>query len=1384
MKLKFKLSIMTIAIVTVVVTGVTAILVERASKIAMESNLRGLRYLVQEQARFWQGREDGYLRLLQGIADVMGEFETLPAGIRRDTYDNMLLATLNNNPDFVRIYSVWKPNAMDGMDAQHINRPVSTPTGQYAMTFTRENGKVEVTKNLVLNEVNVWINGPNAHKDKVDHPTPFNINGKDTYIIRMGVPITKTGTNEVVGHLAVLTDIALIQELVTKTLQEYEEISQMSIYSGNGCIMGSLRPERVGRFLPEVEALYGVHQKNANQAVLEGKPFNCSSYSNSLKSNVKIEMMPFRIGNSTNNWSVMIASKEQYILRDVIAMRNFVIALALIAIMAAVVILYLALKSAIKQIINSTRFRVLRSYVLILIIILAFALMVTISSVFMSNIVSQQLENNALVALDYLETNIATDLKEPRSLLGTKSETIQNMILHGAGKEEVHTYLKEITRYLMSDGDQLADFDGLFGYFDVFGGELIDGQDRTPPENYNPCERPWYKEAVAAGGEIVFIQPHLSVMSEKPTTIIAYGRALFDNDGNLLGVVALNMNFERVKGYIVNFSKGKLWFGILLDEDFNFIFHRDHRLEGTSFANINSDTAGLVALLRSGNDYVYEYMMKNYLDIPSITFMRKMENGWYLGIVSPKNEYFAEVKRVRLILILIGTVLSAIFSVVLARIIAEKHKADAKINEAEKAIVANRVKSDFLAKMSHEIRSPMNVILGITEMQLEKKNLPPDTLEALGKMQNSGYLLLNIINDILDLSKIESGKMELAPGNYDVASLINDTVQFNVIRFDSKPIQFVLKIDENLPSTLFGDALRIKQILNNILSNAFKYTEMGEVVISFSVEGAPSAVASEEGAPDANATEPGKFITLVLIVSDTGHGMNQEQLDKLFDDYTRFNINPNRQIQGTGLGMSITKRFIELMKGEITVKSEPGKGTEFTIRIPQGYVDSPVLGKEGTENLQKLCAGREAKQQSTKELKREYMPYGKVLIVDDMEPNIYVTNMVLAPYGLSISTTTSGQGAIDKIKSGMVYDIIFMDQYMPEMDGIEATKLIRSLGYKHPIVALTANALVGQAKIFLENGFDGFISKPIDIRQLNLILNKFVRDTHSAETVETARQIKNPDDEDEDEDTPDLTGIKALIVDDFKPNLDGEADMLKEYKIQVDCLLNGLEAVECIKKGEKYDIIFMDIMMPVMDGIEATKLIRSLGTEYASKIPIIALTAMAESEAEEKEKMLLDNGFNAVLYKPFTFETVDTFIKGWMSDNIKNCKIALEKKENTMEVDIPGVDNERIKKIYGKKFNIYLNVLRSYLDVVPKALEEMSRVSAETLPSYVTSVHGVKSVSDFIGAEEARKMALELEMLGKAGDLAGVLAKNDTLIKYVKELITNIQSWMAKAGVN
>ena len=445
----------------------------------------------------------------------------------------------------------------------------------------------------------------------------------------------------------------------------------------------------------------------------------------------------------------------------------------------------------------------------------------------------------------------------------------------------------------------------------------------------------------------------------------------------------------------------------------------------------------------------------------------------------------------------------------------------AMITEMRKAEIAeesSKAKSDFLAKMSHEIRTPMNAILGITEIQLQNHLLGQDAKDALERIYNSADLLLGIINDILDLSKIEAGKLELSPTQYDIASLIHDTVQLNMMRYESKPIEFKLDVNKDVPLMLYGDELRIKQILNNLLSNAFKYTQEGSINFNVSSgfthkqprtsEGEALLCSEDDDTPD---------VMIIFSIDDTGQGMTEEQVRKLGSEYSRFNMEANRKTVGTGLGMNITRNLLQMMNGEIEIESTPGMGSKFTVRLPQRSLDDETIGKELADNLMQLNFAGAAKIR-TIQLKHEYMPYGRVLIVDDVETNLYVAKGLMSPYGLSIDTAMTAFEAINKVRDGSVFDIIFMDHMMPGMDGIEAAKIIRDMGYKNPIVALTANALAGQAEMFMQNGFDDFISKPVDIRQLNKALNKFVRDKQPPEVLETANKqrdklrerLKNP----------------------------------------------------------------------------------------------------------------------------------------------------------------------------------------------------------------------------------------------------------------------------------
>jgi len=404
----------------------------------------------------------------------------------------------------------------------------------------------------------------------------------------------------------------------------------------------------------------------------------------------------------------------------------------------------------------------------------------------------------------------------------------------------------------------------------------------------------------------------------------------------------------------------------------------------------------------------------------------------------------------------------------------------AAVKKEQQAEEENLAKTRFLAHMSHEIRTPMNVILGIAEVQL-KKDHPPETDEAFLHIHNSSRLLLNIVNDILDLSRVAAGKMEIIPAVYGVASLLADTVQLNHMHIGDKKIELRLSVDPRLPTDFIGDELRIKQILNNILSNAIKYTLQGTVTLSLRME---------------TVREPDD-VMLIITVSDTGQGMTTGQIDGLFGEFSRFNMQRNRNIEGSGLGMPITYSLITLMHGDITVESEPGKGSTFTVRLPQKSFGGKVLGEKTVAKLHNMETYKAAlSKKPTRSL--ELMPYGRVLAVDDVEINLYVVEGILNSYQIAVETAGSGPEAIAKIKNGEVYDIIFMDHMMPGMDGLEATKTIRGMGYAEPIVALTANALKDTEKTFMENGFSGFVSKPIDVDKLETYLVDFIQNKRLA----------------------------------------------------------------------------------------------------------------------------------------------------------------------------------------------------------------------------------------------------------------------------------------------
>ena len=736
---------------------------------------------------------------------------------------------------------------------------------------------------------------------------------------------------------------------------------------------------------------------------------------------------------------------------------------------------------------------------------------------------------------------------------------------------------------------------------------------------------------------------------------------------------------------------------------------------------------------------------------------------------------------------------------------------------ARKAIIAeesDKAKSRFLANMSHEIRTPMNAILGFTEILMQNETLTPSVSEGLERIYASCNLLLGIINDILDFSKIEAGKLDIIDAEYQTASLINDSVQLNIMRIGDKPIKFELLVDENIPAKLIGDVIRIKQVLNNLLSNAFKYTQAGKVTLSFTSIAKPHS--SE--------------VSLIFSVCDTGAGMSEEQVNKLFDEYSRFNEEgSNRTIEGTGLGLAITRNLLLLMNSEIHVESEPGKGSLFTVRIPQRASGSEKLGKKLTENLQKFRLNDLTVSEKNKAIKisREPMPYGSVLVVDDVQTNIYVAVGLLKLYGLQIDTASSGREAIDKINNGGKYDIVFMDYMMPVMDGLETTKNLRDSGYTGTIVALTADAVAGQSDMFLQNGFDAFLSKPIDVRQLDSVLLKLIRDKHPPEVIEAARKhAKSASAADGDGSAlspmliesfiRDTRNAVAVLEDMLEAESISDEENLRTYIITVHGIKSALanigesqlsvKASELEKAGRENDLdtvtadsaAFLEELRSLLEKYEKSQNEGDAGSDFNVGELRDKLSEIADMCADYNRKGVLaalSDIKNCPAETKAVLESINEHVRGGDFDeaestaraHIENLpsennpddskQVRAEKitafMQNTV---IEGLDIAKGIERYGGSGDAYLKVLRNYAAGYRSLIDSLVSFNTENPRDYIISIHSVKGTSYEIFANTIGDKAKELEAAAHNGNIEFIDEHNPPLLKEVWRLVNDMEA--------
>jgi Signal transduction histidine kinase len=509
---------------------------------------------------------------------------------------------------------------------------------------------------------------------------------------------------------------------------------------------------------------------------------------------------------------------------------------------------------------------------------------------------------------------------------------------------------------------------------------------------------------------------------------------------------------------------------------------------------------------------------------------------------------------------------------------------------ADAADRANHAKTDFLSTMSHDIRTPMNAIIGLTTIAGKNAEDSAAVRDNLKKINLASNHLLTLINDILDISKVESGKLNLSPVTFSIVECADNLVNMSNPMVKEKNIDFNFRVSQFEHEYLYADQLRLNQIYINLLSNAIKYTEPGGKV-------------NVEMREEPGTTE--KSVRLTYMVADTGMGMTPEFMAKMYSPFSRQTDSRVNKIQGTGLGLAITKQMIDLMHGTIDCQSEVGKGTTFTV-----VLDLPVADKLIDEMM---------------------LPSMRVLLADDDDVLLETGKEALTAIGVTADTVQSGTEAVKAVSERNDYRVVILDWKMPDMDGIEAARQIRAkLGEDVPILMISAYDWSDVEEEAKAVGINGFISKPLFRSKLYNKLNELLGN-------EKAQS-------EEDDDASDIAGMKILIAEDNDVNWEIISTLLEMLDVETERAENGQQAVERIGKAHQgdFDLIFMDIQMPVMNGLEATKAIRGLSDPWASGIPIIAMTADAFSENVAE---CMAAGMNGHIAKPVDMKRVVKEIK-------------------------------------------------------------------------------------------------------------------------------------------